>query len=155
LQIHLVELPELPRMSAGERAAEEALVRWSRFLKAETDEELEEVAKGDAMLEEAKDILAQLSMTPDAKMLARQREMAKATYIIEMSEAVEEGEARGEARGRAEGKAEALLTILSVRGLEPPEVERRRIEQCRDLEQLAEWTRRAVTASSIDEVFRA
>ena len=60
---------------------------------------------------------------------------------------------RGIAEGQVKGEAEALLTVLSARGLEPDEARQLRIKACQDLAQLKQWLRRAVTASSIDDVF--
>jgi hypothetical protein len=63
-----------------------------------------------------------------------------------------EGIAEGKAEGIAEGKAESLLTILSVRGLEVTHEARERILACQELEQLDEWTRRAVVAETVADV---
>lgn len=66
-----------------------------------------------------------------------------------------QGHARGLAEGRSEGRAEArqadLLTIFSERGLPLTVEERTRIEGCMDVELLAEWHRRAITAASVVE----
>ncbi|MFO0577449.1 MAG: HEPN domain-containing protein [Polyangia bacterium] len=70
-----------------------------------------------------------------------------------------EGEVIGEQRGRAEGEkrgtqqaqAEAVLLVLRTRGLSvPPELEQR-IRGCADLDVLARWLQRAVTATSAAE----
>jgi hypothetical protein len=70
-----------------------------------------------------------------------------------------EGRAEGKAEGRAEGKAESkredLLLILSERGLPLTSDERAGIEKCEDVEQLALWLRRAVTAASVADVLAA
>jgi predicted transposase YdaD len=63
------------------------------------------------------------------------------------------GKAEGEAKGELRGKAESLLTILSVRGFEVTDEVRSRVLGCRDEVRLAEWTRRAVTAITLQEVF--
>ncbi len=66
---------------------------------------------------------------------------------------VAKGEAKGEAKGRAEGRASAVLTVLRARNIDVgPEAEQR-ILGCADLDQLDEWTRRAVTAQSAAELF--
>jgi hypothetical protein len=66
-----------------------------------------------------------------------------------------EGEVIGEQRGRAAGtqqaQAEAVLLVLRTRGfVVPPELEQR-IRACADLEVLARWLQRAVTAPSAAE----
>lgn len=66
---------------------------------------------------------------------------------------IAEGRAEGRVEGRAEGKAEGLLVVLEERGFEVTEAVRRRIGECTDPEQLTRWTRRAVTAASVEEVF--
>jgi len=63
-----------------------------------------------------------------------------------------EGEAAGEAKGRAEGRAEALVMMLTRRGLEPTEDERRRILQERDLGRLGRWLSAALTCTDIAEL---
>ncbi|QVQ53303.1 hypothetical protein J4H86_05915 [Spiractinospora alimapuensis] len=63
------------------------------------------------------------------------------------------GEARGEAKGRAKGEAQALLRILDRRDIPVDETSRTRILACDDLEQLGHWIDRALTATSIDELF--
>lgn len=77
---------------------------------------------------------------------------AKEAYMTtaEMLEA--RGEARGATRGKAEGRAEALIQILEVKfGLLPEDRSKEINEASSD--QLREWTTRAVTASTLDEVF--
>lgn len=67
---------------------------------------------------------------------------------------LEQGRAEGLAEGEARGEARMLLHILSRRGLEvPPEV-RQRVLSCTDTGQLEAWADRAVTAVSVQEVFR-
>lgn len=60
--------------------------------------------------------------------------------------------AEGVAEGEAKGEAKALLTVLSVRGIDIPADARDQITNCTDLDLLTTWVGRAVTASSIDEV---
>jgi hypothetical protein len=65
------------------------------------------------------------------------------------------GRAEGEARGRAEGEGAMLLRILAARGFAVPDDIRRRVESCIDTAQLEAWGERAVTATSLDEIFAA
>jgi hypothetical protein len=62
------------------------------------------------------------------------------------------GEARGEARGVARGEARAVLTVLEARGVEVSDTVREEILACSDLTQLDNWLRRALTASSCEDV---
>ncbi|MDQ3790266.1 MAG: hypothetical protein M3422_23865 [Actinomycetota bacterium] len=56
-------------------------------------------------------------------------------------------------QGRAEGEARAVLGVLEVRGITMPDGARERIMRCTDLDQLEIWVRRAVTVSTVDELF--
>lgn len=60
--------------------------------------------------------------------------------------------AEGEAKGKAEGEAQAVLLVLEARGIPAPDEVREQILACTDLAKLDTWLRRAVTASSADEV---
>jgi hypothetical protein len=64
------------------------------------------------------------------------------------------GEARGEARGKAQGEGQAVLTVLDTRGVPVPDAVREQILACTDLAQLDTWLRRAVTATTADDVIR-
>jgi hypothetical protein len=57
------------------------------------------------------------------------------------------------AEGRAEGRARDVLLLLDQRGVPVSEVARERIAECRDVDLLAAWFTRAVTATSVGEVF--
>jgi hypothetical protein len=53
---------------------------------------------------------------------------------------------------QAKGRAEALVAVLDARGLRIADEARARILACTDAEQLADWLRKAATATSIDQV---
>jgi hypothetical protein len=57
------------------------------------------------------------------------------------------------AEGRAEGEVRALLAILNTRGIPVPEDARARITGCTDLDQLDTLIRRAITATTIQDLF--
>ncbi|WP_432870355.1 hypothetical protein [Microbispora rosea] len=65
----------------------------------------------------------------------------------------EQGLEQGLEQGRAEGEIEAILTVLDARGLDIPSEARERISRCSDLHLLEKWIRRAVTVTSVDELF--
>ncbi|QBS45382.1 hypothetical protein DMB37_40200 [Nocardia sp. CS682] len=70
-----------------------------------------------------------------------------------MAEGKAKGKAEGKAEGVAEGKAQSLLTVLAVKRLHTtPQIESK-VNGCTDPAQLDRWTRRAITADSIEEVF--
>ncbi|WP_026127548.1 serpin family protein [Nocardiopsis lucentensis] len=54
---------------------------------------------------------------------------------------------------RAEGEAKAILRFLSKHGVEVPEEARERISRCQDADTLDTWLERAMTATTIDELF--
>ena len=68
-----------------------------------------------------------------------------------------EGEAKGEAKGRAEraeGEARLLIKMLdSKEGIELTEVLRQRILECTDIDLIERWFERALTATSLDDIF--
>jgi hypothetical protein len=73
----------------------------------------------------------------------------------------EEGRAEGRAealaaldRVKAEGEAGMLLRVLAARGFDVPGPVRERVLSCTDLGQLESWGDKAVTAASLDDVFR-
>lgn len=57
----------------------------------------------------------------------------------------------GISEGEAKGEAKALLRILSSRNLPLADDQRRRIEQCQDVQQLERWIERALSARSAAE----
>jgi hypothetical protein len=76
---------------------------------------------------------------------------------VEISEQrVREGEAKGlregEAKGVREGRAEDILMVLTTRGIPVPAEIERQIAGCSDPALLSLWLKRAVTASSAEEV---
>lgn len=60
---------------------------------------------------------------------------------------------QGHEEGRAEGEARALLGFLEARGIGVPDDARERIMRCTDLDQLETWVRRAVTVSTVEDLF--
>jgi hypothetical protein len=60
---------------------------------------------------------------------------------------------RGHTEGQAEGQATAVLAILDARGVDVPDDVRADIAGCTDLERLATWVRRAVTATTVEDLF--
>jgi hypothetical protein len=60
--------------------------------------------------------------------------------------------ARGKAEGEAQGEARAILTVLDGRGVAVPDDIRDQVLECADTSQLDIWLRRAVTATTVDDV---
>ena len=112
MEIHLIELPKLSEMTQNDRAKQAELVRWSEFFTAKSDAALADAVEGDETMEKAKSYLELLSAKPDVRRLAEERERAQATYLIEMTAAREEGEARGREAGEIVGEARGRLGLL-------------------------------------------
>jgi Uma2 family endonuclease len=81
--------------------------------------------------------------------------IAKRNPVIEAVRAQDraEGHAEGKAEGRAEGKAEALLDVLALRNLPVDAIARERILGERDLAVLERWFARAMTCTTVAELF--
>jgi predicted transposase/invertase (TIGR01784 family) len=92
LEFHVLELPNL-NLAGTERQAR--LDLWARFLRAQSTEELEELAREDAIMTTAKDALQELSSDPVAQRLARERETAVLMHRHLINSSREEGRAEG------------------------------------------------------------
>jgi hypothetical protein len=84
----------------------------------------------------------------EAARIALEDLMAGGTYEFQSEFAK-----KHQATGRAEGRAQAVLDVLDARSLRVSDDARARILACTDTEQLAAWVRKAVTATSVDELF--
>jgi predicted transposase/invertase (TIGR01784 family) len=142
LELHTVELPKLPPQ--GSPGREGKLEAWARFLGAKSRDELRELAMSrDPELQKAWEEVERLNRDPATRQLAQARELALASYAIEMGAARQEG--------RAEGEARAVIEVLETRGISVTLEQRDRILACQDLELLRTWLRRAVTAPAADD----
>jgi hypothetical protein len=56
-------------------------------------------------------------------------------------------------QGEARGEARAVLAILTARGIDVADQARERIAACTDIERLDTWIQRAVTATTVDDLF--
>jgi len=76
------------------------------------------------------------------------------TYKDEWLDEIDaKAEARGEIKGRAEERAQMVLRILAARGIAVTDGVRDRVLACADLDQLQAWADKAVTATSLGDVF--
>ena len=69
------------------------------------------------------------------------------------TEGLAAGLAEGLAEGLAKGEGRALLAVLKARGFATGKQVQALISSCVDADQLELWAARAVTATTIDEVF--
>ena len=147
LELHMVELPKVPGLAGAAKEAEDPegqLAAWGTFLRARSEEALQELAMMNPVFEKAKKALEALSGRPDVQEIARQRELALLTYKLEL------GEAR--AAGKAEGKAEALVLVLERRFGKLPSDLLTRVGEAKTA-QLEAWLDRAVDGGTLDAVF--
>lgn len=81
--------------------------------------------------------------------------VARENPIIQQVRAAEheEGRAEGLAEGVARGRADAVLAVLAARNLTVPDRDRARILAERDPARLDRWLARAVTCTSVGELF--
>ncbi|TVL94209.1 hypothetical protein [Streptomyces sp. SAJ15] len=64
-----------------------------------------------------------------------------------------EGKAEGWAKGRKEERAQAIQRVLDHRGILTTPEQRRTIADCPDLERLGRWLDRALTVSTVEDLF--
>lgn len=74
-------------------------------------------------------------------------------YVSGADALIAKGKLQGLSEGLAKGLAKAVLDVLAVRSLSIPTSLRRRVSSCRDEQRLRRWLERAITATSVAEVF--
>jgi len=103
------------------------------------------------LLKRLREVSMDLDKIPVSPALQRMGEEFQAKYGAQIEA---RGEARGRALGEALGEARMLLKILAVRGLSVDPTTEARVRACTDLATLERWAERAVTAATLDAVFR-
>ncbi|MEW9532930.1 hypothetical protein [Microbispora sp. NPDC049125] len=68
------------------------------------------------------------------------------------AEGREEGQAEGRVQGQAQGKAAAVLAVLTARGLQVSDEQRRLIEATTDHDRLDHWLRHVATVESAEQL---
>lgn len=130
LAIHLIELPRLEQaQDEGERVE---LTRWARFLRANSEAELDSLAYEVPIMAAAKEALEVLSREPSAQRLAQYREDAEIERRIERAFERSEGREEGRAEGLAKVCAtlrESIVTLCGAFGLPVDEARRARLER--------------------------
>lgn len=105
-----MELKKLP----PEQKEEPLIIKWMRFLSAESKEDFEKMAGEDTYINEAYEVLQKLSADERKRLEYEARQKAILDYNSQMSSAREEGIQIGEKRGEARGikKGENRLNDL-------------------------------------------
>ena len=113
LEIYVVELKKLP----PEQKKEPLIIKWMRFLSAESREEFEKMAGEDNYINEAYEVLQKLSADERKRLEYEARQKAILDYNSQMSSSREEGIRIGEERGekRGEEKERKRLNTLYKR----------------------------------------
>ena len=152
LELHMVELPKVPRKGTPEREAERALADWCEFFRSKTDEELEEAAMNDPVVRQAKEQLEEISKDPAARRAAYDRETNLTLYHLELSAAHERGASEGREQGREQVLREVLLRTLHARcGGVAPHIRDQVARASGD--ELEAWTFRIIEGATIEELF--
>lgn len=92
----MLELPKLTLAAPNRKAR---LERWARFLRAESPDELEELVQEDAVMTSARNALSELSMDPEARRLAKDREIAGLMHKYLIKASYKEGRQEGREEG--------------------------------------------------------
>ena len=74
-------------------------------------------------------------------------------FVRQYARRLQEARQEGKQEGPCQGVQRALLRILAARGLEVDPSSQRRIGACMDLEQLERWLDKALTVSSVQQLF--
>ena len=95
LEIYVVELKKLP----PEQKEEPLIIKWMRFLSAESKEDFEKMAGEDTYINEAYEVLQKLSADERKRLEYEARQKAILDYNSQRSSSIEEGIRIGEERG--------------------------------------------------------
>ena len=107
LEIYVVELKKLP----PEQKEEPLIIKWMRFLSAESREDFEKMAGEDTYINEAYEVLQKLSADERIRLEYEARQKAILDYNSQMSSAKEEGIQIGEKRGEARGEIRGIKKV--------------------------------------------
>jgi len=138
-----LELPKLEEEAAHD--PESPVLKWGRFFRATTDEELEKLAMADPDMNAAKQALDRLSADPKAQQLAEDRELAIWNYKRTVQLA--------EQQGKAEALRDVLAKLLTLKFGKISEEVRDRIQSAHETEVLR-WTEGVLSAPSVDSIFQ-
>jgi len=156
----VVSLPELAGWDLGDpekHPALSVLIGLSHAPTATSAEPLFAAVKGCAMLPEqlaqaAFDLL--LTRANERALKSLEAMMQQHEYQSEFARKyLSMGREEGREEGRQEAKTEALLLILASRGIRLPAAQQERVAACRNAALLDSWVRKALSASSAEDVF--
>ena len=114
-----IKVLDLTQLDAArkQKNVNKKLLKWASIFKAETLEELEQLANGEEVFEKMVVTMKKLSEDEKIRMQCEAREDYERCLLSEFNagkrEGEEIGEKRGEKRGRIAGKAEALTELIN------------------------------------------
>lgn len=116
-EIHIVELPK----AAKGEYPDTSLLKWAKFIHAETKEEFEMIAKTDPYIGKAYDELLHISADEEKRLEyeARQKAILDHNYLMQYN--WEEGYAQGEEKGE-ERKLIELISKKMKKGCSVPQI---------------------------------
>lgn len=117
MEIHVLELAKLPK----EEKNEAGIIRWMRFLGAKSRKEFEKMAKEDAYIDEAFEMLKHMSADEQKRLEYEAREKAIRDYNSQMQSMREEGFVDGESKGEKK-KAATIIKNMLDKGIRPEEI---------------------------------
>lgn len=98
-ELHVLELPKLPkvlaRMKQGEEVSDKSIIRWMEFFSGKTREDFETMAKCNEYMEEAVNTLFELSADEKKRLEYEAREKAIRDHNTQMYSAEQRGLERG------------------------------------------------------------
>ena len=110
-----IKVLDLTQLDAARKQSNvnKKLLKWASIFKAETLEELEQLANGEEVFEKMVVTMKKLSEDEKIRMQCEAREDYERCLLSEFNAGKREGEEIGEQRGRIAGKAEALTELIN------------------------------------------
>ncbi len=106
LEINTLELPKLPKESENSM-----LWNWMKFLKADSEEELNMIAEANPQIQKAVVVLKELSNDERTRMLEEAREKARRDEQSRINGAFEKGQEKGKEIGEEIGKNSKAVEV--------------------------------------------
>ena len=110
-----IKVLDLTQLDAARKQSNvnKKLLKWASIFKAETLEELEQLANGEEVFEKMVVTMKKLSEDEKIRMQCEAREDYERCLLSEFNAGKREGEEIGEKRGRIAGKAETLTELIN------------------------------------------
>ena len=108
--MHIIELRKLAAQVKKLNLAQDGVARWGRFMLDPTPATLAELRVYSPVFEEVKMVMAEISASERARLLADSRQKGRLDQLQRELDAERRGKTEGWAEGRAEGEARGLRT---------------------------------------------